>query len=59
MGDAFDESKMTPLVPAASDAWTRACTIVMASGEVVVQGHGMSPMQVNYINPNDDPSRKK
>jgi len=31
----------------------------MASGDVVVQIHGMSPVQFNYINPSDDPSRKK
>ena len=31
----------------------------MASGEVVIQVHGMSPLQINYINPNDDPSKKK
>jgi hypothetical protein len=32
---------------------------VMASGDVVVQVHGMAPVQFNYINPEDDPSRKK
>jgi hypothetical protein len=31
----------------------------MASGEVEVQVHGMSPFQFNYVNPDDDPSRKK
>ncbi len=31
----------------------------MASGEVVVQIHGTSPVQFNYVNPDDDPSRKK
>jgi hypothetical protein len=31
----------------------------MANGEVVVQVHGMSPLQFNYVNPNDDPSKKK
>jgi hypothetical protein len=31
---------------------------VMASGEVVVQVHGMSPLQINYVNPNDDPRKK-
>jgi hypothetical protein len=25
----------------------------------VVQVHGMSPLQFNYVNPNDDPSKKK
>jgi hypothetical protein len=30
----------------------------MASGETIVQIHGMSPVQFNYINPADDPSKK-
>jgi hypothetical protein len=31
----------------------------MAIGEVVVQVHGQAPFQFNYVNPDDDPSRKK
>jgi hypothetical protein len=30
----------------------------MAAGEVVVQVHGMSPLQFDYVNPADDPSKK-
>jgi hypothetical protein len=30
----------------------------MAWGETIVQIHGMSPVQFNYINPADDPSKK-
>jgi|GEM_PF-6667193 len=30
-----------------------------ASGETVIQIHGMSPVKFNYINPADDPSPKK
>jgi hypothetical protein len=30
-----------------------------ANGEAIVQIHGMSPVQFNYINPDDDPSRKR
>ena len=30
-----------------------------ANGEVVVQVHATSPLQFNYVNPNDDPSRKR
>jgi len=26
---------------------------------VVVQVHGTAPLQFNYVNPSDDPSRKK
>jgi hypothetical protein len=31
----------------------------MASGEVVVQVHGMSPLQFNYVHAEDDPRNKK
>ena len=60
MGDRFDESKMGDF-PAGSFAYLDPDMhhYAMASGEVVVQVHGMSPVQFNYINPEDDPSHKK
>jgi hypothetical protein len=60
MGDSFDESKMGSF-PAGSFAFLDPDMhhYAMASGEVVVQVHGKSPLQFNYVNPNDDPSRKK
>jgi hypothetical protein len=60
MGDNFDESKMGAF-PAGSFAFLDPDMhhYAMASGEVVVQVHGKSPLQFNYVNPNDDPSRKK
>jgi len=60
MGDSFDESKMMGF-PAGSFAYLdpEMHHYVMTSGEVVVQIHGMAPVQFNYINPNDDPSKKK
>jgi hypothetical protein len=60
MGDRFDESKMGAF-PAGSFAFLDPDMhhYAMASGEVVVQVHGKSPLQFNYVNPNDDPSRKK
>ena len=60
MGDHFDESSMTAL-PAGSFGFLDPDMhhYVMASGEAVVQVHGMSPLQFNYVNPEDDPSRKK
>jgi hypothetical protein len=60
MGDTFDESKMTTFGPGSFGYLDSSMHhYVMASGEVVVQVHGMSPLQVNYINPNDDPSKKR
>jgi len=60
MGDKFDESKMMSF-PAASFAYLDPSMhhYAMASGATVVQIHGMSPVKFNYIDPNDDPSKKK
>ena len=60
MGDRFDESKMGGF-PAGSFAYLDPDMhhYAMASGEVVVQIHGASPFQINYVNPDDDPSRKR
>jgi hypothetical protein len=60
MGDHFDESKMGAF-PAGSFAYLDPDMhhYAMASGEVVVQVHGTAPLQFNYVNPSDDPSRKK
>ena len=59
MGDRFEETGMMSF-PAGSFAYLdpNMHHYVMASGEVVVQVHGMSPVQFNYINPDDDPSKK-
>ena len=60
MGDRFDESSMASF-PAGSFAYLDPDMhhYVMASGDTVVQVHGMAPVQFNYINSEDDPSRKK
>lgn len=60
MGDRFDESSMQSF-PAGSFAYLDPDMhhYAMASGDVVVQVHGMAPVQFNYINAGDDPSRKK
>ena len=59
MGDKFDETKMMTF-PAGSFAYLDPDMhhYAMASGETVVQVHGMSPVQFNYVNPADDPSKK-
>jgi hypothetical protein len=59
MGDEFDESKMATF-PAGSFAYLDPSMhhFAMASGAVVVQVHGQAPLQFNYVNPNDDPSKK-
>jgi mannose-6-phosphate isomerase-like protein (cupin superfamily) len=60
MGDQYDDSKMTSF-------GTGSFLFVDptmhhyagASGETVIQIHGASPLQINYINAADDPSKKK
>jgi len=59
MGDVFDKDKMASF-PAGSFAYLDPDMhhYAMASGEVIVQIHGTAPVQFNYVNPEDDPSRK-
>ena len=60
MGDTFDAAKMMTFGPGSFAYMDPSMHhYAMASGEVVIQIHGMSPLQINYVNPNDDPSKKK
>ena len=60
MGDRFDASSMASF-PAGSFAYLDPDMhhYAMAQGQVVIQIHGTAPVQFNYVNPDDDPSRKK
>ena len=60
MGDTFDTGKMMDF-PAGSFAYMDPDMhhYAMASGETIVQVHGQSPAVFNYVNPADDPSKKK
>jgi hypothetical protein len=60
MGDTFDTTKMAAF-PGGSFAFLDPDMhhYAMASGEVVVQVHGKSPLQFNYVNPDDAPSTKR
>src|SRR6185437_5465394 len=59
MGDTFEASKMGTF-PAGSFAFLDPDMhhYAMAASDVVVQIHGTAPVQFNYINPQDDPSKK-
>jgi quercetin dioxygenase-like cupin family protein len=59
MGDEFEADK-TKAFPAGSFAFLdpEMHHFAMACGETIVQVHGQAPFQFNYVNPNDDPSRK-
>ena len=60
MGDSWDDGKMMTFAPG-SFAYLDPDMhhYAMASGPAIVQVHGMSPLQFNYVNPGDDPSKKK
>jgi len=59
MGDHFNTKKMAAFT-AGSFAFLdpEMHHYALACGEVIVQVHGQSPLQFNYVNPDDDPSRK-
>jgi catechol 2,3-dioxygenase-like lactoylglutathione lyase family enzyme len=60
MGDEFDANRMKAFT-AGSFAFLdpHMHHYAMACGETIVQVHGQSPIQFNYINADDDPSRNK
>ena len=60
MGDKFDAAKMMSF-GAGSFAYLdpEMHHYAMADGETTIQIHGMSPLKINYINPQDDPSGGK
>jgi len=60
MGDTFDTEKMGTF-PAGSFAFLDPSMhhYALAHGEVIVQVHGKAPLQFNYVNPEDDPSKNK
>ena len=60
LGDKFDATAMHAL-PAGSFTMMpkEGRHYAQAKGETIVQIHGTGPFDVNYINPADDPSKKK
>src|SRR6201984_2705479 len=60
MGDQFDTNKMNAFITG-SFAFLdpNMHHYALATGETIVQVHGQSPLQFNYVNPDDDPSKIK
>jgi len=60
MGDVFKTANMDAL-PNGSFGFLdpNMHHFAMACGQTIVQVHGQSPFQFNYINPEDDPSSRK
>lgn len=60
MGDKFDEKSMTALAAGGYAHMPKTMHhYATAKGETVIQVHGVGPFVVNYVNPADDPSKKK
>jgi uncharacterized protein DUF4437 len=60
MGDKFEEAGMQALPPGSfAPVPARTHHYAVAKGETVVQVHGMGPFKLVYVNPGDDPSKKK
>jgi hypothetical protein len=60
MGEKFDETKGMPLKVGTFATMPRKVNhFVWTKGETIIQVHGIGPYTVNYVNPEDDPRRKK
>jgi anti-sigma factor ChrR (cupin superfamily) len=60
MGDKFEESGMHALPSGSFVAMPpHMHHYGVAKGETVVQVHGQGPFKLTYVNPSDDPSKKK
>ncbi len=60
MGDKFDPAATRPMPAGTYGFWPAGMKhFVWAKGETVLQFHGMGPWSIQYLNPDDDPRRKK
>lgn len=60
MGDTFVARKTKPMAAGAYGFWPAGMKhYVWAKGETVLQFHGTGPWSIQYVNPDDDPRRKK
>jgi quercetin dioxygenase-like cupin family protein len=60
MGDKWDDAAMKTFTAGAFARMPRKTThYVQAKEETIVQVHGTGPFALTYVNPNDDPRKKK
>ena len=60
MGDKFDPMKADVLPTGTYGTWPAGMKhFVWVKGETIVQFHGDGPWKIEYVNPADDPRRKK
>jgi len=60
MGEKFDDKATTALPAGTYGYWPAGMKhFVWAKGETVIQFHGTGPWSIEYLNPDDDPRKKK
>jgi hypothetical protein len=60
MGDKFDEKARQAMVAGTYGYWPAGMKhFVWASGETILQFPGMGPWSITYVNPEDDPRKKR
>lgn len=60
MGDKFDEKATRVMSAGGYGYWPAGMKhFVWAKGETVLQFHGTGPWTIQYLNPDDDPRKKK
>ena len=60
MGDEFDEKKGKAMPAGIYGQWPAGMKhFVWAKGETILQYHGTGPWTITYVNPADDPRKKK
>lgn len=60
MGATFDKSKGIALPAGTFGSWPEGMKhFGWASGETIIQLHGIGPWSIQYVNPDDDPRSKK
>ena len=60
LGDRFDESKLTPLAAGAYAVLpAKVRHYAVTRGETVVDAHGIGPFKTVWVNPAEDPAKKK
>lgn len=60
MGDKFDEKEGKEMKPGSFGYWSAGMKhFAWVKGETIIQIHGVGPWGIDYVNPNDDPRKKK
>jgi hypothetical protein len=60
MGEKFDPRAGKPMPAGTYGYWAAGMKhFVWATGQTVVQFHGMGPWSIEYLNPDDDPRRQR